>query len=130
LTLEAYAALSHVAHVAGDPAIPSAIDTALAGFGLHRRVVLQTGSLLVAALAVAESDHVLVVCRHVAATFARWFHLKPFALPAELVATLRLELVWHDRFDADPAQRWLRDCVARAAERSARCWSEPGIAIR
>lgn len=120
LTLAAFAALSHVAYGAGDPAIPGVIDAALAGLGLHRRVVLHTGSLLVAALAVAESDLVLAVCRNVATTFARWFHLRPFALPAELVTTLPLELVWHERFDVDPAQRWLRDCVARAAERSAR----------
>lgn len=119
VTVEAYAAMTHVAYGAGDPAAPSLIDTQLANAGLERRVVLHTSSLLVAALAVAQSDHVLVVRRHVAATFARWFHLKSFELPPELLPTPTLELVWHERFDADPAERWLRGCVVRAAERAA-----------
>ena len=36
--------------------------------------------------------------------------LHAFALPVP-VPELTVSLLWHPRMDADPAHRWLRDCV-------------------
>jgi DNA-binding transcriptional LysR family regulator len=33
-----------------------------------------------------------------------------FALPVATVE-VTISMLWHPRLDADPAQRWLRDCV-------------------
>lgn len=121
-TLAEYAALTHVICSPGAPDAPSFVDVVLDGAGLRRKVVLRTCYLVLAALVVSESDHVLVVRRDFAASFARRFDLQIFPLPADLEheRDLELELVWHDRFDGDPAHRWLRRCVIQAAELSER----------
>lgn len=118
LTLEEYAALTHVVYSSGSPDALSWIDVALEAAGLTRRVVLRTAYLTVAALAIAESDHVLVARRHVAAGFTRRFRLQTFELPVPSRGNHSMDLVWHDRFTGDPAHRWLRDCVIRAWQAS------------
>lgn len=92
------------------------IDAALAALGLEREIVAIVGGFATA-LALARTTDLIasVPARH---TLALRAGLHSFPLP---VATreITVSLLWHPRLDADPAHRWLRDCVrdvCRASE--------------
>jgi DNA-binding transcriptional LysR family regulator len=92
------------------------IDEALRAVGLQRTVGTIVSSFL-AALALAQASDLIasVPERH---TVGRRAGMFSFPLP---VATPELVIsqIWHPRFDADPAHRWLRGClreVCAAAE--------------
>jgi len=46
--------------------------------------------------------------------FARHFEVELHEPPVEL-RSLTLEQVWHERYEADPGHRWLRERVRAAA---------------
>ena len=110
VTPKRYAAGRHVAVLRrGQEKGP--LDTALAGLGLERQVVVIVAGYGAALGLVRASDLVASVPeRHTAALRAglATFPL-PFALPEVTVS-----LLWHPRLDADPAHRWLRNCVRAA----------------
>ncbi|MEO7336055.1 MAG: LysR family transcriptional regulator [Caldimonas sp.] len=94
------------------------VDEALARLGRERRVVVTVEQFSTAGAIVSRSDLVAVLPRSfVPATgFAAVLACRalPFALPPICVS-----LLWHRRHEHDPAQRWLRDAVIRAAARVA-----------
>jgi DNA-binding transcriptional LysR family regulator len=107
VTLARYAAGRHIGvsrrGIEGGP-----IDEALAAVGLQRTVVTIVASFL-AALALAQASDLIasVPERDSVARRADMFSFPlPFATP-ELV----ISQIWHPRFDADPAHRWLRSRV-------------------
>lgn len=84
------------------------IDEALAPLGLERKIVTTVGGFSTALALARASDLIASVPeRH---TGVLRFGMHSFALP---VATpeFTVSLLWHPRMDADPAHRWLRDCV-------------------
>lgn len=84
------------------------IDAALGLLGLEREVVAIVGGFS-AALALARASDLIasVPERHTGNLRAA---MHSFALPVATPA-ITVSLLWHPRLDADPAHRWLRECV-------------------
>ncbi|MBN9222217.1 MAG: LysR family transcriptional regulator [Mesorhizobium sp.] len=84
------------------------IDEALSGLGLRRTVVCMVSGFS-AALAMARASDLIasVPGRHTAGARAG---MHSFPLPVDTM-DVTISMLWHPRLDADPAQRWLRDCV-------------------
>lgn len=107
LDLARYAALEHV-QVAPRGQPGGYVDEVLAAHGLRRRVVRAVPWFHVAFGLVAGTDRVLTVSARIAHQLAPGFGLAVHEPPVPL-APFALSLVWHPRFDADPAHRWLRE---------------------
>jgi DNA-binding transcriptional LysR family regulator len=114
LTLDRYCAVDHVL-IAPTGAAGSFVDTALADLGRSRRVALRVPYFLVAPLVVARTNLVLTAPALLADELAAHYPLQVLPAPLEL-STFTLRLVWHERFDDDPAHRWLRDALVAAAQ--------------
>ncbi len=92
------------------------VDDALAPLGLRRDLVVGVGGFATAIALARDSELVATVPdRHTQGLRAGMAALAlPFAAPEVTVA-----LLWHPRMEADPAHRWLRQCVREACgERS------------
>jgi DNA-binding transcriptional LysR family regulator len=86
----------------------AAIDDAVNALGLERQIATIVGGFS-AALALARASDLIasVPERHTGNLRAGLFSFPlPVATPSFTVS-----LLWHPRQDADPAHRWLRDCV-------------------
>jgi DNA-binding transcriptional LysR family regulator len=87
------------------------VDDALQPLGLERTIVTIVGGFATALALARATDLIATVPeRHTGALRAG---MHSFALP---VATgeVTISLLWHPRLDADPAHRWLRQCVRDA----------------
>jgi DNA-binding transcriptional LysR family regulator len=60
---------------------------------------------------VATTDLVLTVAERAARIFERLLPLEILTPPLELPRT-RVSMIWHQRQDADPAHRWLREWLS------------------
>jgi len=85
-------------------------DDALARAGLERRVTAVVPTTPIAALLVASSDYIGLVPQRFAEQHGPRLGLRWAPIAAEL-PEVDIELRWHARVDADPAQRWLRDLI-------------------
>lgn len=105
MTIERYAALSHVA-VSRGGAREGIVSNALAAVGVERRIALVVPHFAAAPPVVAASDLAVTVPRQLAGLHAAAGVVGvelPFAVPRITVA-----LYWHDRLQDDAASRWLR----------------------
>ncbi len=110
LTLERYASLSHVlVSPRGGPR--GVVDEFLEREGTSRRVARTVASFFAAPRLVAGTDYVLTLPERVARQLAADLDLVIRRPPVPLTG-FDLELVWHRRYDDDPAHRWLRDSFA------------------
>ncbi|TIN19154.1 MAG: LysR family transcriptional regulator [Mesorhizobium sp.] len=107
LTPERYAAGRHIS-VSRRGREKGPIDEALNRIGLQRTVVCMVSGFS-AALAMARTSDLIasVPERHTEGARAG---MHSFPLPVA-TAGVTISMLWHPRLDADPAQRWLRDCV-------------------
>lgn len=97
-----------------------AVDEALAPLGLEREIVA-TVSGFSAALALARaSDLIATVPERHTSNLRTGMH--SFALPVE-APEITVSMLWHPRMDADPAHRWLRECVREVCTESLRAES-------
>lgn len=123
-TVESFAALRHVLIAPrGTPGGP--VDQGLAERGLQRRLVVTVPHFLAAPHVVARTDAVLTLPTRVAALVVRPLGLVTRPLPFDL-GRFTLHAVWHERRHADPAHRWLREAVARAAQGNVPDVLDPG----
>jgi len=84
------------------------VDEALLAFGLTRDIVTSFGGFSAALTLVRESDLIATVPeRHTSKLRTGLFS---FALPLRM-PDISVSMLWHPRMDADPAHRWLRNCV-------------------
>jgi DNA-binding transcriptional LysR family regulator len=84
------------------------IDEVLKPLGLERDVATIVGGFSIALALARDSDLIASVPeRHTGNLRAGLF---TFALPVA-VPEFTVSLLWHPRLDADPAHRWLRQCV-------------------
>jgi DNA-binding transcriptional LysR family regulator len=107
VTAERYAAGRHIS-VSRRGRERGPIDEALSELGLQRTVVCMVSGFS-AALAMARASDLIasVPERH---TQGARTGMVSFPLPVATVE-VTISMLWHPRLDADPAQRWLRDCV-------------------
>jgi DNA-binding transcriptional LysR family regulator len=93
--------------VAGGP-----VDDALAPLGLQRTVATMVGSFSSALALAGATDLIATVPERQTGALRAGLH--SFPLPFT-VPELAVSLLWHPRFDADLAHRWLRGLVLEAA---------------
>ena len=84
------------------------IDEALQPLGLERNLVTIVGGFATALALARESDLIASVPERHTAGSRRGTH--GFPLPLAM-PEFTVSMFWHPRLDADPAHRWLRDCV-------------------
>ena len=89
------------------------VDASLAAHDQSRSVVLETPYISAGPL-LARSDMVAVLGRQIAREFRRSYPIEIKELPFES-AILRSVMLWHRRFDDQPAHRWLRETIVSAA---------------
>jgi DNA-binding transcriptional LysR family regulator len=107
VTAARYAAARHV-HVSRRGLDGSPMDDALAALGLTRTIATIVGEFATAVALARTSDLVASVPeRH---TGSLRDGMVTFALPVEM-PSITVSLIWHPRSQADPAHRWLRECV-------------------
>lgn len=84
------------------------IDAALGTLGFQRRIITLVGSFATALALAKGTDLIASVPERHTGILRDGMHT--FTLP---VATpeFTLSLLWHPRLDADPAHRWLRECI-------------------
>jgi len=91
-----------------------AVDSALEGRGLTRRVALAVPHFLVAPPIIARTDLVLTIAERIARAFRASLPLTvldpPLPLPRFTVA-----MIWHERTHTDAACVWLRSAIREAA---------------
>lgn len=107
VTTARYVASRHV-HVSRRGLTEGLVDEALHPTGRQREVVTVVDGFS-AALALAKASDLVATVpeRHTANLRRGMYSFKlPFRAPEVTVS-----LLWHVRLDADPAHRWLRDCV-------------------
>jgi len=94
----------------------TAIDDALDSLGLARRVVTIVDAFASALALARETSLVASVPEQHTGRLRAGMHTfeLPLALPAFTVS-----LLWHPRMHADPAHRWLRDCVREVCTQAA-----------
>ncbi|MDQ3059256.1 MAG: LysR family transcriptional regulator [Pseudomonadota bacterium] len=93
------------------------IDESLAALGRERRVVLTVNQFFTAGRVVAHSNLLTVLPRHFVRVTGIAGELALRALPFA-VSPVRVDALWHRRSQQRSAHVWLRQAVARAAEKS------------
>ena len=114
LDLRTYVKTPHLVITLGDDDGPTWIDQALAKLGQKRRVVARTRYFMSAPLVIARSDLLLTGPSMLIGYFAQLVPIQVLRPPIEL-PTYPEEAYWHERFDDDPAHRWLRTLVKTSA---------------
>ena len=87
------------------------IDEALKAFGLEREIGTIVGGFSTALALARASDLIASVPERHTGNLRAGMHSFPLPVPAPEVT---VSLLWHPRLDADPAHRWLRECVRGA----------------
>lgn len=109
-TAERYAKFGHIL-VARRLHEDGPVDIAARAKGLARDIAVVVGNFAAALALTRDTDLIASVPdRH---TRALRGGLHEFALPFP-TKPIDVSLIWHPRLDADPAHRWLRDCVFAA----------------
>lgn len=106
LTLKRFAALQHAA-VFYRTENRGLIDNLLSAQGMRRRLRIASPHFLTVPFMVAEGDLIGVVPEGLAARFRRSLRLDVHKVPFEM-PRLHMRVLWHERADADSANRWLR----------------------
>ncbi|MGD9743045.1 MAG: LysR family transcriptional regulator [Parvibaculaceae bacterium] len=87
------------------------IDEALVSFGLEREIVAIVGEFSTALALARASDLIASVPERHTGSLRAGMHSFPLPVATSEIA---VSLLWHPRMDADPAHRWLRECVRQA----------------
>ena len=79
--------------------------------GLGERIAVRVPHFLVVPMILARTDLIVTVPSRVAAVFARLGNFKVLKLPLPM-PSFEVRLHWHQRYNQDPANRWLRGVMA------------------
>ncbi len=109
LELETYLAFPHLL-VSAAGSREGAVDRVLRGMGRERRLLVVVSHYLVAAPMLKGSDLLCTMPRQLGASLGARFGLAVAAAPVEL-APVRLSMVFHRRYERQPAHAWLRQAV-------------------
>jgi len=86
------------------------IEEALERAGLARRIALRVPHFTVVPMVLERSDLILTLPARVARVFERRGKLKALPPPVP-IPPAEVALHWHERFEPDPGNRWLREQV-------------------
>jgi DNA-binding transcriptional LysR family regulator len=86
------------------------IEEALERAGVARRIALRVPHFTVVPMVLERTDLVLTLPARVARLFERRGKFKALPPPVPMPAA-EVAVHWHERFEADPGNRWLRDQV-------------------
>lgn len=110
ITLADYCGSAHLLIApSGEPT--GLMDRLLARRGLGRRVAVTVNQFLVAPFVLRDTRLILTLLQRIAARYAAAADLHVVALPLA-VPPVRMNLVWHQRMDRDPAHQWIRTAIA------------------
>lgn len=113
LTLDDYCAAEHLlVSFSGRP--HGLMDQALAALGRRRRIVLTVNQFFTAGRVVTQSDLLTVLPERFVPATGYAGQLATRELPFQM-DPVSVQMLWPLRLDADPAQRWLRGHLLRAA---------------
>ena len=100
------------------------VEETLLAHGLNRRIALRVPHFMVVPMILERTDLVVTVPSRVARVFERMGRFKtlkpPVAIPP---ADVRVH--WHERYDQDPGNRWLRTVLLELYAESARIRTSP-----
>jgi DNA-binding transcriptional LysR family regulator len=113
LTLPQYVSLPHL-QVAPRGRPGGYIDDELGRVGHTRRVARAVPYFVTALRLLAATDYVLTISERIARAHAAALGLRVLEAPLEL-RPYALSLVWHPRFEADEAHRFVREAFVAAA---------------
>lgn len=113
LDLDTYCGLEHVVVSPQGGGFAGPADDALAAHGRVRRVALSAASFLIVPELIERSDMVALIPERIARDRAD--RLQMFAPPLP-VPGFSIAMVWHDRTNDHPAQRWLRTRLLAAGQ--------------
>jgi len=86
------------------------IEEALERAGLARRIALRVPHFTVAPMVLERTDLILTLPARVARVFERRGNLKSLPPPVP-IPQAEVAVHWHERFEADPGNRWLRELM-------------------
>lgn len=109
MTLESYCSFRHIALTAGGDKV-LVIDEALARLGRARTIAVYMPFYEAALRTAAATDLVLTLPRHIANHAARGLNLTLLELPFK-ADRREYSLIWHKKYEDDPAHRWLRESL-------------------
>jgi DNA-binding transcriptional LysR family regulator len=92
------------------------VEEFLASHGLRRDIAISVPSFAAAAIIASETDWITGMPRRLATRFVRQLPLV-IAEPPVAPITFRIQLVWHERTDADEGSRMFRTLVINAVRR-------------
>ncbi|KQW01329.1 LysR family transcriptional regulator [Rhizobacter sp. Root1221] len=87
------------------------VERELERLGVHRKVVLRLPNFLGIGGLVASTDMMITVPQRVADTLLRIADVKVFPPPFEF-PSFAIKQHWHERYQQDPANRWLRSVIS------------------
>ena len=124
VTPSSYAAGGHISISRQGPE-RGRIDAALEPLGLDRQIVVSVAGFAAALALARASDLIATVPERHTAGLRRG--MRSFPLPI-VVPEITVSMLWHPRLDADPAHRWLRNCLREVctAQRGAEPAGPPG----
>jgi len=107
ITPERYAAGKHIL-VSRRGLEKGLIDEALVPFGPERQIATIVSGFATALALARASDLIATVPERHTGTLRTGMHSFPLPFPT---SEITVSLLWHPRMHADPAHRWLRECV-------------------
>ena len=110
LTRKAFSNEGHILVMASGTG-HSIVDKVLAKNKVDRRVVLRVPSFLGVARIVAQTEFLVIVPRQLGNALAQQEHVKVLEPPLPLPA-YKVKQHWHERFNADAGNQWLRKTMA------------------
>jgi DNA-binding transcriptional LysR family regulator len=113
LSLATYLSLGHVV-VAPTGQSGSLVDTELGRRGLERHTAVRVSSFLTAPVVVTESDLVSTGPERLWRSMVGRYPIRLLPPPLRL-GRFDIHLVWHDRWQNDPAHRWLRQLITEVS---------------
>lgn len=115
LTLSSYLKEKHIAIYYGEDPLQNTVDMLLQAKGYKRQVEMWLPHALTAAHTIIHSKHLITLPKTLAERICQVLPLKYKALPF-LNMQGELMQVWHQRFENDAANKWLRKLIKESCE--------------
>nr|WP_240478380.1 LysR substrate-binding domain-containing protein [Photobacterium aquae] len=116
VSLEDFVAYGHIRVSAGGDK-DSFVDRELQALGMARRIQVSVPFFNAAFQSLCRTDMLMVLPEHIARNMASFFPITHTSLPLP-VPEHRYWLLWHPRFDIDPAHSWFRQQVLSVMRQS------------